>query len=374
MSGTISRSDLTDELNAELNMLDAGVEKIGDLSTLTTQNKDNLVKAINENTSQLSDNTNKLNYLTPYRGISISIGNNINDTDLNTQIDSLKGFNTHVSLCILEYIATATSYTFTETINISTRIANAIANITLKGNKVTMLKPHIVTVADGDGFSRSTYQPSDLSGFFTNWGVVLEKYADMCDTYDIPYLCIECEMNILTQVSNYKSWQTIINNLKTGHPNLKITSASAFGAVQREIDTKRYLNYSFYDLVDTIGITTYPSIPRINPLEGVYRSSFQLDSRLVTLNGLFNKKINISEVGCSSYSDETNTDINPLYMDTVKYEKDWLDQDTFYKTMLNYYAYSNIIDGFYVWHVGSPFDFNNTTKQTLLKYIGGDNI
>lgn len=341
------------------------------ISNVTYQN---LGERLDNHSSQLADMTNKLNYLATYRGMSISIGNDINDTVLNTQIALLNAFNTHVSLCPQEYIDTATSYIFTETTNISSRITSAITNIEYGGNKVTMLKPHIVTVANGDGFPRSTYQPSSISGFFTNWGVVLEKYADMCDTYNIPFLCIEVEMNVLTQVSNYNSWQTLINNLRSGHPNLKITSASAFGAVQREIDTKRYLGYSFYDLVDTIGITTYPNLPRTSPLEGVYRSGFNLDARLVTLNALFNKKINISEVGCTAYTDESNPDIYPIYVDTVGYIKDWLDQDIFYKTMLKYYAYNNIIDGFYVWHINSPFDFNNTTKQTLLNYIGGANV
>lgn len=104
------------------------------------------------------------------------------------------------------------------------KVIDCINMATTNGVKTVMLKPHL-GVNWSDGFNRLNYNPSSYATFFDNWKTILLHYASMCDTYDIPVLCVGCEMQ-QTTVTDYASyWQDIYNTIKAQYPNLMLTYA-----------------------------------------------------------------------------------------------------------------------------------------------------
>ena len=132
------------------------------------------------------------------------------------------------------------------------RINDTIVRIQAKDLKIDMLKPHL-GVNWSDGFYRGEYVPDSNIDFFNNWKRILQKCATICDTHNIPILCIGCEQVQNTQAKFNDKWLEIIQELRQAHPNLLLTYAMA-GEEHSKWQEREWMSQ-----LDFIGMNVYPS-------------------------------------------------------------------------------------------------------------------
>jgi nucleoside phosphorylase len=321
--------------------------------------------------SDLYGNTNKS------KGIAVTIQNATTTSTFSTWASKLSGLNCEIELCCMEYVSTSTSTDFTPVANIASLVAQAKSTLT---QPITMLKPHIGTIALGDGFSRSGYNPSDINAFFTNWGARLQAYAQICKDNNIPVLCISCEQNNQTVNTYLSNWQTIINQCKAIYPSLQITVAYTITEFSRDI--WQYSGQSnLMSVVDIIGLNFYPTLLRTDLMKylfscpdtssGLATSNnntgyTRYDQMLYVVKQQYNKKIYITETGCTNNSNSAATTIYPIYTGG---STDYTDQNTWLTTVLSYLFNNANVDGVYLWHIDSPFSVIDGSKSIIQPYM-----
>lgn len=133
------------------------------------------------------------------------------------------------------------------------RIQTVIDDAKAKGVKIDMLKPHIV-VDDNDSFGRWTYDPSDYGKFFTTWTEVLVDYAKLAVKNNIPILCIGCEQTLTTDKQYYLQWGSLVSQIRTAAPDLKLTYA-----MNDDEYTDPDNHGQICALLDYVGVNCYPS-------------------------------------------------------------------------------------------------------------------
>lgn len=155
--------------------------------------------------------------------ISISLDKS---TDLKVtakELDRIALIGANAILVIFCYIPDATSSTFTSVSD--DRINKAFALAKERNVRITMVKPHIVTEKDGDGFYRGDYKPKSIDNFFKNWEAQLLYFTQLCKSKGVEYLSLTCEQRWQTEAEHYNRWVPIIVKLRAMHPGLKLTAA-----------------------------------------------------------------------------------------------------------------------------------------------------
>ncbi|MDC2867556.1 glycoside hydrolase family 113 [Bacillus sp. BP-3] len=312
------------------------------------------------------------------KGISVTITNSSTSATYTNWASQLSNISCEIELCVMETISTDTSTDFTPVTNIAAKVAE-VKN-TLK-KPITIIKPHIGTATGGDSFYRGNYNPSDINSFFTNWGNRLKDYAQICKDNNIPVLCITCEQTNQTVNTYLSNWKSIISACKTIYPQLKITVA--YTRFEAGRDLYQYGSAeTLLDNMDIVGVNYYPNMLRNEAKkyffgyldsQGMQNHNnntgvFRMDEQIINLKSRYQKPIYIMEIGCSEYKDTSNTmEIVATYIGT---SIDRSDQAIYLENTLNYLVNNANIDGFFLWHINSPFSVVTTeVKPIVQKYL-----
>lgn len=309
-----------------------------------------------------------------YHSVSTSISPRMEISD--SALEHLGNIGATVTLCSMVNI---TSKTDSDPQLEEDRINDTIVRIQAKDLKIDMLKPHL-GVNWSDGFYRGEYVPDSNIDFFNNWKRILQKCATICDTHNIPILCIGCEQVQNTQAKFNDKWSTIVQELRQEHPNLLLTYAMA-GEEHSKWQEREWMSQ-----LDFVGLNVYPSyvskedtgdnISVEEVIEGFYydRSGVAFGKRMREINRYFNKPIFITEVGVMPQVDGLVTLIGKHTGQTP--------QDFHVSALAMEAAFSgwmkdlDFIVGFAWWHIREPFEFFNESsndvseaEQVFKKYI-----
>ena len=302
-------------------------------------------------------------------GISVTISKYTRDTDFAIWSDKLSDIDCNVELCTMEYINNPTDYEFTSVSDIMTKMEKCRMALEVNNKHITILKPHIGTIAEGDGFHRYTYMPSNIAEFFSNWKETLLWYASYADNNGIPMLCITCEQNLLTSNTYTSYWKDITSDIKTKYPNLKLVIAYQPVELQRDIKSKKLGQETLCDYVDSVGLNTYINIDRKDNFK-----YFQTENVMYSeFKKIFNKPLFIAETGATKYSNTSNTNyIAPIYLKSSIV--DYTDQRVYLDVTLNYMLNNENISGVYLWHITSPFAIldDKESKDVIKKWFGSN--
>ena len=257
---------------------------------------DELTKFNDETVSEISKASRRLDHQFKYLSMGINIADGIDgQTYFNNEYSACQNNLMDFTLIDRVDVPSTTATTFTPTSD--TAMKSAIDKLHQNGRKILMLKPHLFM--GGHEIYRENYKPSDIASFYANWQAFLEHEAQVCTDNDIPVLCIETEMNSVFADQYYDYARSMISNLKTKYPKLKLTAAcnKFFVAGFKKI----------LSLVDIIGINVYPSytssIPtNISQVSVPDAAEFMFNSdRLAQKidNAVleFNKPVMITEIG-----------------------------------------------------------------------------
>lgn len=246
------------------------------------------------------------------------------------------------------------------------------------GVNISMIKLHL-GVGFSDGFNRGNYLPTSINTYFDNWKTICNHYADLCNQYSIPILCIGCEQPNQTQNQYLSKWNEIVSQIKSIHPNLLLTYAPKTW----EIQSTQYQDIN--GLLDIIGYNVYLSytqkkLSEETPKENELAKSFwwQNDGINVvdTMSDLyerFNKPIFITEIGCMPIDNGLTNVVPP------NYESEPQNYDAVYWLMkISFdilFRETNVI-GFAWWSAEPPFTyFNDNTitsaEQIMIDYVKG---
>jgi hypothetical protein len=326
-------------------------------------------------TSSLADITSKTERSGGFaQNIAVTLDNSGNHSTFTSWQGKLANVNCGVQLAVMEYIASDTGYVFTSITNRDSLIADIVATV---GKKIDMLKPHIGTNAQGDSFYRGGYTPSDTNAFFVNWKAKLLEYASLCNTYNIPKLSLSCEQTVLTNKTYLAKWQDVINTIKASYPNLKLAFAYTFDEFTRDMSDKGSGNSVLSDYVDIIGYNCYTDLYRTNLDGSMYRvisrydhfSYISQEDMILNAKKLFNKPIEITETGCTFYTDGSSKMLYPIYIGTIQ---DTTDQKLWIDAIMDYFCNNKNLNGVTLWHINSPFavldDVN--VKNIIKSYFG----
>lgn len=139
------------------------------------------------------------------------------------ELDRIARLGANATLVIYCFISDSTATTFTRVSD--DRIDEAFRLARDRGIRITLVKPHIVTDDQGDGFYRGNYAPASLDAFFTNWHAQLQYFATLCAQNDVEYLALTCEQPAQTDASTYDRWVPLIRQLRDTEPAVKLTAA-----------------------------------------------------------------------------------------------------------------------------------------------------
>jgi len=338
----------------------------------------NNLQIIDDKTQNLINGLHKVNY----KAISLTIDTHKENGILEKQINKIKNVSNEVVICPLVNVSTPNSADF-QAFDL-TKYNSYMDKIQASGLKIIMIKPHIV-INWSDGFNRSEYEPASIIDFFNNWKNILMTYAESCIKYNVPFLCLTCEMDKITIAENNTHWKSLITELKNTFPNLILTcslnAAEIWNSVQYYIPQERenFLNY-----VDVIGVNLYPKIldkvytpltPNITLdecIDGWVRSVENDEPiyRTHLLSSYYKKKIFITEVGIMPRVDGIK---QLIATGDITFKTQALYYEAFFITVCNN---DNVI-GFSIWNCQEPFNFNDdsgilTESEVILKkYIGG---
>lgn len=359
-----------------LQALDDKIEQDG---LFTKHEADVLINNINsileDRVRQLDDTRNKIEerfaslatdpiaHKLKYHSVSTSISPRMEISD--SALDHLGNIGATVTLCSMVNI---TSKTDSDPQLEEDRINDTIVRIQAKDLKIDMLKPHL-GVNWSDGFYRGEYVPDSNIDFFNNWKRILQKCATICDTHNIPILCIGCEQVQNTQAKFNDKWLEIIRELRQAHPKLLLTYAMA-GEEHSKWQEREWMSQ-----LDFIGMNVYPSysskedtgdnISVEEVIEVFYydHSGVDFGKRMHDIYRHFNKPIFITEVGVMPQVDGLVRLIGKHTGETP--------QDFHVPALAMEAAFSgwmkdlNFIVGFAWWHIREPFEFFDESTSNL---------
>ena len=354
-------------------------DKIKQGGLFTKHEADVLINNINsileDRVRQLDDTRNKIEerfaslatdpiaHKLKYHSVSTSISPRMEISD--SALDHLGNIGATVTLCSMVNI---TSKMDSDPQLEEDRINDTIVRIQAKDLKIDMLKPHL-GVNWSDGFYRGEYVPDSNIDFFNNWKRILQKCATICDTHNIPILCIGCEQVQNTQAKFNDKWLEIIQELRQAHPNLLLTYAMA-GEEHSKWQEREWMSQ-----LDFIGMNVYPSytskedegdnISVEEVIEGFYydHSGVDFGKRMHDIYRHFNKPIFITEVGVMPQIDGLVRLIGKHTGQTP--------QDFHVSALAMEAAFSgwmkdlNFIVGFAWWHIREPFEFFDESTSNL---------
>lgn len=225
-------------------------------------------------------------------------------------------------------------------------------------HSIVMLKPHL-GVSWSDGYARKNYNPSSLQTFFSNWETILLKYAEICDTKNIPILCLSCETLILFSNDYLNYWKTIVDDIKSNYPNLLLTVAH-----NGWMDTSKT---DIFGLVDLIGINWYPTWVASVPSDDASIPSSSELMRYALGNFQNYLQINIEEYDKPVYFTETGIEPSlPSLMNLLSNNStdDYAVTSAVINSFITYFSKIHDVVGVSWWGVESPFQLGDVSAIT----------
>lgn len=269
-------------------------------------------------------------------------------------------------LCIMVNITENTDYT--PKIMNNSRVETVIQDAIDKGIKIQMLKPHI-GLNWSDGYNRKNYTPSNLDTFFTNWTNVLLNYAEMCNKYNIPILCMSCEMSALTVNSNLSYWKNVYDTIKSQYPNLLLLHAPKTGEFN---DPNCNLTWKYSDILGVNVYLSYTYKRFTNDEEGLdikdIAKGFYEDQRgnkviynINTLAEKYDKPVFITEIGCMPWDDGL------IDVRCEKKVRNWYVPKYLAESAVTYLCNNRHVIGFSWWHTNTPFNYYSDEERLPLE-------
>lgn len=269
------------------------------------------------------------------------------------------------------------------------RVINAIVRAREFGVKVNMLKPHL-GINWSDGTERYNLTPSDMDTMMNKWKDIVVSYAGICNSYNIPVLCIGCEQRGMTKPEYKHYWEDIVSECKGLYPDLLLTYACD------SVEGVQYNTSCIFGLVDFIGLNLYPQWYKEVYKEGLtykdimpsaYSSyaptgkGFKLIDRIKYLYTTYKKPVYITEIGVMPYADGlVNLKSEFAYDETAP--RDYRVSAICYESIFNTLAKSPYVIGLSLWHTKHPFCYFDYTdastgtseaEEIVKQYVeGGD--
>lgn len=292
------------------------------------------------------------------------------------ELDRIARLGANAALVVLCYISDPTSTTFRRVSD--ERIEAVFALAKSRGVRITLVKPHIATEKDGDGFYRANYVPSSLDDFFVNWGAQLTHFAQLCADNDVEYLSVTCEQPYQTAAEHYARWVPMLAQLRAAQPGVKLTAAFT--------TLELFLLYTYWlpqktphmaQLLDVFGINSWirltdkiytPEAPNITVDELVagWRGAGGLTDdhlgKLETVCDQLQIPFLITEVGMQPRVDglALQEGSSPPTGDP-----DHEVQALLYSSVLRAPLQSRWCTGASIWHMRAPFAFGDVYHDTL---------
>lgn len=292
------------------------------------------------------------------------------------ELDRIALIGANAILVVFCYIPDATASSFTRVSD--DRINKVFSLAKDRGVRITMVKPHIVTEKDGDGFYRGEYKPKSVDNFFKNWEAQLLYFTQLCKSKGVEFLSLTCEQRWQTEAEHYSRWVPLIVKLRALHPGLKLTAAFT--------TLELYLIYTYWlpqgvphmvQLLDILGINSWvrltnktytPAIPNIsvNELVDGWRGGGGLkDDHLGKLEWVANRlqmPFFITEVGVQPRVDglakqEGGSAVTGEYSHEV--------QALLYRSLMQGPMLSRWCTGVSIWHMRAPFHLGDVNGSYL---------
>jgi len=292
------------------------------------------------------------------------------------ELDRIAALGANATLVILCYIPDPDSTTFTRVSD--ERIDAVFALAKDRGVRITLVKPHIATVKDGDSFYRANYTPASVDAFFDSWADQLSHFAQLCTDNDVEYLSVACEQPAQTTAEEYGRWVPMLAKVRAAHPAIKLTAAFT--------TLELFLLYTYWlpqktphmaQLLDVFGINSWirltdkvytPDAPNITVDElvaGWRGAGGRTDDHLGKLEAVCDQlrmPFLITEVGAQPRVDglaqqEGSTPPTGAANHDV--------QALLYASVLRAPLRSGWCTGASIWHMRAPFAFGDLSGDTL---------
>ena len=314
-------------------------------------------------------------HLLKYKTVSVTV-RSITDKPSLSDWQHLKLQGVSATMVVMVGLTSATSYA--PTMMDDSIINGVIADANTVGVKIDMIKLHLGTNYS-DGFNRGDYLPSDVNAYFTNWQVICLHYSQMCNTNNIPILCIGCEQPNQSKDVYLPKWTTIVNAIKTTYPNLLLTYAgktwefpnngcNAICSILDIIGYNVYLSYTQKKLSEAT-----PTVEQMGKAFYINYDGNKVIDTIIYLSKKYNKKVMITEIGCMPLDTGLITNVPYGYAtETRNYDAiAWLMRASFEVLFRNQH-----VIGFGWWHIKEPFDYYNNTEitsaeQAMIDYVKG---
>ena len=292
------------------------------------------------------------------------------------ELDRIARLGAHATLVVLCYIPDATSTTFTRVSD--DRIRKVFALAKDRGVRITLLKPHIATEQDGDGFYRANYAPASVDGFFSRWTEQMVHFAGLCADNGIEYLSLACEQPGQTDAAKYAKWVDLVGTVRSAEPSVKLTAAFT--------TLELYLLHTYWlpqgtahmaQLLDVFGINSWirltdkvytPSAPNITVDElvaGWRGADGRTDDHLGKLEDVcaqLRMPFLITEVGVQPRVDGlARQEGSTAPTGAANHEV----QALLYRSVLVAPLQSPWCTGASIWHMRAPFAFGDVYHDTL---------
>jgi hypothetical protein len=347
----------------------------GNVKIPTQPDLDSVNTSLAQNTQQLN-NIGYQKKLT-YKGASVTTFQSYTLTNYNPIFSSLKADNCDAEVVQLVGVASGTDSTFQTLMDDS--ILNSIIQAATTNNvKIQMLKLH-VNIGFDDSTDKTLINPTDIPTWFTNYTTVVNHYAQIAQANNIPILAIGNELKSLSLAANASYWQTLINNVKTNYPNLKISYAGKYSEWTRALSEKALGQANLFDYVDIQCMNLYPNLSTVvyngsnitlTQLKEAMYSTNDGSNYIAVITGAYNtykKDIIISETGMmAKNSSQFIMPSNELGSIDERV------QDLYFQTIFETFGKMHQVVGLFIWHTGSPFDFFGRLGETTIRnYFGG---
>lgn len=342
-----------------LHNLEEAIKK-GDLNKYATTSVLNKIIDLDNKIESVKSGRNIIQYPT--------VSTSVSPTEMPTEYD-FKHLKKQGMGCILVIMVNVTSNTDAEPEMMDmSRIKKVIAIANSKGVKIQMLKPHI-GLKWSDGYNRKNYAPTDIAKFFENWQNVLKTYAALCVQYNIPMLCMSCEMSKMTDNKYLSYWKDTYEAVKNQYPNLLLLHAPKTGDFNDPNCNKTW-QYS-----DILGVNVYLSYTYkrfTNDEEGLdvkdIAKGFYEDQRtnkviynINTLADKYKKPVFITEIGCMPWDDGL------IDVRCEKKVRNWYVPKYLAEAAVTYLCNNKHVIGFSWWHTNSPFNYYSDDEDLPLE-------
>lgn len=292
------------------------------------------------------------------------------------ELDRIARLGANATLVVFCFISDPTSTTFTPVPD--ARIQKVFELARDRGVRITLVKPHIVTDADGDNFYRAGYAPASIDAFFANWSETLQHFAKLCARNDVEYLSLACEQPAQTDAVHYDRWSALASAVRAVAPTVKLTAAFT--------TLELFLLYTYWipqatphlaRLLDVFGINSWvrltdkvytPEAPNITVDELVAgwrgaggRTDDHLGKLETVCDGLRIPFL-LTEVGVRPQVDGLATQDNNT---PTTGAEDFEVQALLYRSVLEGPLQSRWCTGASVWHMRAPFHLGNLNGTLL---------